>query len=61
MWLTKAEIADAESKSVHQVLVEGIAEIIQIAYENGLTDDEVDTILTQTIADRRKSRFKVLG
>ena len=58
--LTEEEIRDAESKTVDEVLEEGVYVIIDIAYQNGLTDATIDAVLERVLAKRQAPRFKVL-
>jgi hypothetical protein len=58
--LTEEEIARARSMTNDQILEEGVYTIIEIAKDNGLTDDEADDIVRRVLDARVRSRFKVL-
>ncbi len=58
--LTEAEIADAKSKTLDQVIDEGICDVIEIGRELGLTDETIDQILQGVLTRRSRSRFKIL-
>jgi len=59
-FLTEAEIADAQSKSLEQVIDEGICDVIDIGLYEGLTDETIDEILQDLLTRRSRSRFKIL-
>ncbi len=58
--LSEAEIADASSKSLEQVIDEGICDVIDIGTNLGLTDETIDEILQGVLTRRCRSRFKIL-
>lgn len=58
--LTEAEIADAQSKTLEQVIDEGICDVIDIGINLGLTDETIDQILQDVLTRRCRSRFKIL-
>ncbi len=58
--LTEAEIERARSMTNEQILEEGVYTIIEIAKENGLTDEEADDIVRRVLDARVRSQFKLL-
>ena len=61
--LTPEEIAEARTMTSDELLAEGIHMLIEIAYEQGLTDNDVDRVLRQVIdtrAGRVRGKFKLL-
>jgi len=61
--LTEEEIAEARTKTCDQILEEGIHMLIEIAYENGLSDKDVDNVLINvgnTRAGRVRGKFRIL-
>jgi len=60
--ISEQEEAEARTMSCDEILVEGIDELIQIAYANGLDDDRVDAVLMHVINKRAedvRSSFKL--
>lgn len=58
--LSEAEVQAARNKTIDQILAEGLHTIIEIAKDNGLTDDETDAVVRRVLDERVRSRFKVL-
>lgn len=58
--LTEAEIADARSKTVEQVIEEGLCDVIEIGLDMGLTHETIDDVVQRVLTQRRRDRFKVL-
>lgn len=50
--ISEEEEAEARTMTCDEILIEGIDELIQIAYSNGLNEDRVDAVLMHVINKR---------
>jgi len=50
----------ANANTVKEVFVQGISALMQIARDEGMTEDQIESVLSDMIATNARSRLKII-